>query len=371
VIETAHLRSRRGQENAHTEADVIRGAPMEIRLYKEEDRERWDRYVFQANTATCYHASGWKKIIEDSFGHKTYYLLAENEQHEMQGILPLVHLKSILFGNFMVSLPYVNYGGICADSREIEQQLFGAAVALASRKQAVHMELRHQADLCCGLPVKTNKVSMTLELRPRPGELWESFSAKLRNQIQRPMRELMHARLGAEEELDGFYSVFSQNMRDLGTPVYSKEFFQNILRGFPGSTKICTVYTAGGQPVAAGVLVGFKGRLEIPWASSIRTYNRHSPNMLLYWSALKYGCEQGYRVFDFGRSTRGEGTYKFKEQWGAKPVQLYWHYWIKDGGTLPELNPKNPKYRLAINIWKRLPLALTKFIGPALVKNLP
>jgi len=344
---------------------------MDIRLYTEEDREQWDRYVFQTDSATCYHASGWKHIIENSFGHRTYYLLAESGQNKIEGILPLVQLKSMLFGNFMVSLPYVNYGGICADSPEIGERLFTAAVALAGKKQAGHMELRHQTDLGRGLPVKTNKVSMVLALRPDPGELWDSFSSKVRNQIRRPLQEKMYANLGAEEELDGFYEVFSRNMRDLGTPVYAKSFFRNILRTFPGKTKICTVFTAGGLPVAAGFLIGFKKRLEIPWASSVRTYNRHSPNMLLYWSALKYGCEEGYGTFDFGRSTRGEGTYKFKEQWGAKPIQLYWHYWMKNGGALPELNPKNPKYRMAITVWKRLPLALTKFIGPSVVRNLP
>jgi hypothetical protein len=114
-----------------------------------------------------------------------------------------------------------------------------------------------------------------------------------------------------------------------------------------------------------------KDRLEIPWASSLREHNFCSPNMLLYWSALEFACDRGDRVFDFGRSTPGEGTYRFKEQWGAKPVPLYWHYWLRDGGALPELNPGNPKYRIAINLWKRLPVGLTRLIGPPIVKNLP
>ena len=344
---------------------------MEIRLFRKEDQEQWDRYIAQSNTSTCYHLIGWKKVIEKSFGHKTYYFLAEDAKKEIKGILPLVQLKSVLFGNFMISLPYFNYGGICADSDEIEHRLLDSAVALAKRENVSHLELRHMHDKGGDLPVKTNKVSMILGLRERPTELWESFSAKLRNQIRRPLREHMYAKVGREEELNSFYTVFSQNMRDLGTPVYSKKFFENILRSFPEKTSICTVYTAAGRPVAAGFLVGFKERLEIPWASSLRAYNHHSPNMLLYWNALQFGCDKGYAVFDFGRSTQGEGTYKFKEQWGAKPVQLYWHYWLRNGGPLPQLNPKNPKYRAAISIWKRLPVSLTKLIGPSLVRNLP
>ena len=159
-------------------------------------------------------------------------------------------------------------------------------------------------------------------------------------------------------------------MQHLGTPVYSKLFFKNILEEFPELTRICTVYNEK-EPIASGFLIVFKDRLEIPWASSLKKYNCYSPNMLLYWTALKLACDEGYQVFDFGRSTSGEGTYRFKEQWGAKAYPTYWYYWMRNGGPLPELNPRNPKYRMAIRLWKALPVALTRLIGPAIVKNLP
>ena len=180
----------------------------------------------------------------------------------------------------------------------------------------------------------------------------------------------MDARVGAGDELDSFYRVYSRNMRDLGAPAHSKSLFLNILQEFPESTWICCVYS-GDQPVAAGFLVGFKENLQLPWASSLRPYHRDSPNMLLYWTALKFACEKRFRVFDFGRSTPGEGTYRFKQQWGARLAPLYWHYWMRNGGPLPELNPKNPKYRTAINIWRRLPVSLTSRIGPSIIKKLP
>jgi hypothetical protein len=123
--------------------------------------------------------------------------------------------------------------------------------------------------------------------------------------------------------------------------------------------------------VASGFLVGFKGKLEIPWASSIRKYNRLGPNMLLYWSCLEFACDLGFQVFDFGRSTAGESTYRFKEQWGAIPYPMYWHYWLAEEGALPEINPGNPKYRLAIELWKKLPVPLTILLGPRLVRNIP
>lgn len=344
---------------------------MRVHLYSDKDQERWDDYVKRSDISSCYHQIGWKDVIERSFGHKTHYLLSEDRQENVKGILPLVHLKSLLFGNFLVSLPYFNYGGICADNMEVYTRLMEEAIRIAGREKAGHMELRDTRLLESALQVKTSKVSMQLEIPLTFDELWRSFPAKLRSQIRRPQKEGMYARIGREEELEGFYEIFSINMRDLGTPVYPRVFFKSILEAFPDSSRICTVYTRKGQPVASGFVVGFKERLEIPWASSLRDYNQYSPNMLLYWSLLKFACENGCKVFDFGRSTRDQGTYKFKEQWGAKPVQLYWYYWMRNSSPLPDLNPENPKYRTAINIWKRLPVGLTRLIGPFIVKNLP
>jgi len=344
---------------------------MTVRLYKETDRDRWDKYVMASDQASCYHLIGWKKVIEKTFGHKTYYLLSEDENLEINGILPFVHLKSHLFGSFAVSLPYFNYGGICADREEIGNELLQAATDIARSNGMKHLELRHVQNTVAGLPVKTSKVSMRLSLPLTGEELMKSFPSKLRSQIKRPLQEGMYTQVAGEEELDAFYAVFSQNMRDLGTPVYAKTFFKNILKVFPSNISIYTVYTREKRPVASGFLIGFKDMLEIPWASSLRIFNKLSPNMLLYWSILEFACNHQYKIFDFGRSTPDEGTYRFKEQWGSKPTQLFWHYWMKNGGPLPELNPHNPKYELAIKTWQKLPLWLTKIIGPSIVKNLP
>lgn len=344
---------------------------MGIRPLQPEDAQRWDDYVMRSDGASCYHLSGWQEVIGKSFGHRTWYLLSEDETKRISGVLPVVQLKSALFGNYAVSMPFFNYGGVVADTPHIAGDLIRAAIECAREAKAKHIELRHSQPFDNGLPVKTSKVSMRLDLPEAPEALWKSFPSKLRSQVQRPIKEGMYAALGREELLDDFYAIFAENMRDLGTPVYAKSFFRTVLKTFPGSTWICVVRTADRKAVAAGFLIGFKGMMEIPWASSLRGYNRLSPNMLLYWSVLSLACEKKYRCFDFGRSTPGEGTYRFKEQWGARPAQLYWHYWLENGGPMPELNPKNPKYRLAIAIWKRLPVGLTKMVGPAIVKNLP
>jgi serine/alanine adding enzyme len=343
---------------------------MSVRLYRESDEKRWEEYVAGSANATTYHQLGWKRVIEKSFGHRTHYLLSEDANLQINGILPLVQLKSFIFGNFFVSLPYFNYGGICTDRVECCGPLLQKAIQIANEEGATHLELRETAPLEGGLSFKMAKVAMKLTLPASPEALWQSFSPKLRSQIRRPQKEGFSVRIGQEAELDAFYQVFSTNMKDLGTPVYSKQFFREILRAFTGSTTICVVYN-GTEPVAAAFLVGFKETLEIPWASSLRDYNRLAPNMLLYWSVLSFAIEHGYRFFDFGRSTPGEGTYQFKAQWGATPTPLYWHYWLRTPGPLPEINPKNKKYRAAIEIWKRLPLPITRLIGPCIVRNIP
>lgn len=330
----------------------------------------WDRYVLDAPTATGYHLTAWRQVIEDTFGHRTVYLMARDGEGQIRGVLPLVLLASRLFGRFLVSVPFVNYGGVQASVQGVREQLLEAATQEARGLGAAHMELRQAEVLPICWPFKDHKVSMRLSLPNDFQDLWKNFPSKLRSQIRRPQKEGMVAKVGGSELLDEFYAVFSRNMRDLGTPVYGKRFFRSILETFPKETAICSV-SLNGSVAAAGFVYRFRDMMEIPWASSDRRFDRLSPNMLLYSSVLEYACRQGCRDFDFGRSSVDSGTYRFKEQWGAKPTPLYWYYWVKNEGLIPELNPENPRYRLAISLWQKLPLAVTNVLGPYLVKYLP
>jgi FemAB-related protein (PEP-CTERM system-associated) len=330
----------------------------------------WNSYAEQAPDATLYHMYNWRNVVQTTFGHATYYLAARSESGSVEGILPLVQLKSWAFGHMLVSMPFFNYGGICANTAVAREALLDAAVRLAADTNADFLELRHDAPWFTRLPTKTGKVAMTLTLPQSADALWKSFPAKLRNQVQKPQKEGLTAVIGHIDQLDAFYDVFSTNMRDLGTPVYPKAFFANILGTFPGRTWIVTILLDR-LPIAAGFLVGFRDRIEIPWASSKRKFNRYSANMLLYWRCLQLACDRNYHLFDFGRSTPGEGTFRFKEQWGATPRQLYWSYWMRNGGPMPQVNPQNPRYRAAINVWQRLPVAVTRELGPRIVKYIP
>lgn len=343
---------------------------MRVKCAEAADRPKIDRYIETRETASVYHRWGIGTVVEKSFGHRYRCLLCERDDGSVAGILPLVHMKSRLFGNLLVSMPFFNYGGVCADDAAGRDRLIAEAVRVAEEVGASHVELRQEKPLGNGFPVKTAKVSMRLPLPGSPEDLWKSLPSNLRSQIRRPQKEGMTARLGRHEEIGGFYKVFAINMTALGTPVYPERFFRSMLDEFPENTWICTVY-AGDNPVASGFLVGFKDRLEIPWASALRSYNRLSPNMLLYWNCLAFGCERGYAVFDFGRSSVGAGTHRFKEQWGAAETPLFWHYWLRGGGQMPDLSPENPRYRLAIEIWKRLPVSFNRILGPRIVRNIP
>jgi len=342
-----------------------------LTLPTEQDAaRRWDKFVAGASSATLYHRFVWRRVIEDTFSHRTFYLAAAGDGNEIEGVLPLAQLKSRLFGNMLVSLPFFNYSGICAASAQAKDALLDAAVDVARRTKADCIEIRHEDRAWHeASPGSAAKLAMRLDLPPTADELWKAFPSKLRSQVQKARKENLTAMVGRADQLDAFYAVFSANMRDLGTPVYPKAFFRNILDAVE-ETWIVAVYL-GEMPVAAGFLAGFRDRLEIPWASSLRAYNRLNPNMLLYWRCLELACERQYRVFDFGRSSPDAGTYRFKEQWGAKPTPLYRYYWLKNGGPVPEVNPANPKYRAAIAVWQRLPLAVTERLGPRIVKYIP
>jgi FemAB-related protein (PEP-CTERM system-associated) len=343
---------------------------MIVTEINKEDMTEWDQYVLRHPAASGYHLSGWRRVIEEAFGHQTRYLMAKPPQGNAEGILPLVLLSSRLFGRFWVSMPFLNYGGVLSNSAEAQQALLDAAVDAGKKTGASHIELRHVDPVEIEWPSKRHKVSMHLDLPSEFEALWKGFSSKLRSQIRRAQKEGMSVQIGGEETLDHFYEVFSRNMRDLGTPVYGRNFFRAILKQFPKEARI-TVVSLGERPLAAGFLFEFRETIEIIWASSDRRYNRLAPNMLLYSTVLEYACKEGFRRFDFGRSTPGSGTYRFKEQWGAKPVPLHWYYWLKEGGPLPELSPANGKFQLAIALWRRMPLSLSQWLGPRIVKFIP
>lgn len=341
-----------------------------VRIEQAPADDAWDAYVAAHSKGSLYHLSEWSRLIQDLYGHQEYHWRAYQGE-KLVGILPLTRLRSRLFGDYLVSLPYVNYGGALADSPAIEAQLMRAAAEAAVELGCSHIEFRDVAKREGEWPARVDKVAMELELPEDAEQLWKALRSKLRSQVRRPLKEKgVEVTTGGVELLQPFYAVFSRNMRDLGTPVYPQAMFRRILEALPQHARIVLV-THQQQPAAAGFLLQYRNRMEIPWASSLQEFNRLGVNMLMYWHALQAAIAAGCRIFDFGRSSIDSGTYRFKRQWGAQPRQLHWHYWLSAGQELPNLTPDNPKYQLAIRTWQRLPLPVANWLGPRLVRNLP
>jgi FemAB-related protein (PEP-CTERM system-associated) len=316
------------------------------------------------------------------FGHTCHYLTARTESGAITGVLPIVEIRSLLFGRSMTSLPFLNFGGVLASSPAVARQLLKSAGDLARSRRCRHVELRHVDRVFADLPCRQHKVTMRLGLRsaeavgspgpsgPGNGDLWARIDRKARNQVRKAQKSNLTVERGGAELVPAFYQVFSRNMRDLGTPVYPERLFDTVMRVFLDRARIIVVRLAG-VPVAAGLTIRTRHMVEIPWASSIRDYNHLCPNHLLYWHALETASSEGAAMFDFGRSTPDEGTFKFKEQWGAIPVQLNWEYWLDKGAGFPDISPKNPKMQLAIAVWQRLPVPVANVIGPRVVRGIP
>lgn len=341
---------------------------ISITLLEHKESE-WNAYVDKSQSASLYHRAEWRDIINKTYGHESFYFVARDINKNIVGILPLIRLSSHLFGNFLVSMPYCMHGGAVADHPSIEAMLIQQANLHASSLNIDHVEYRDNTPRK-ELPVRLDKVNMILPLPDTNTKLWMGYTSKLRAQIKRSQRENPIMRFGGKEFLDSFHVVYTHNMRDLGSPPHSKKFFLNILNFFPNNSWIIVLYL-NNQPVAGGFLIGYGNTLDIPFASTIRQANPLSINMFLYSEVLKFAVQSGFKYFNFGRSTKDTGTYRFKQQWGAQPDQQYWHYGLMKKGKVPLLSPANPKYSMMINMWKRMPVNLTKWLGPRIVKNIP
>ena len=312
----------------------------------------------------------WLNVLQAGLGHEIYALEATSSGCTV-GFLPLALVSSMLFGRFLVSLPYLNTNGVVAPAADVQADLIARAATLADELNVRYLELRHEVPIAHPAlnAALTSKVHMRLAL-PKTGEqLWKEFDPKVRNQVRKGEKGAFTVVWGAGELLDGFHDVISENMRDLGSPVYGKALFTEILSTFPRDAEICLV-REGEKPVAAALLLHGWGVTEVPTASSLKQYNPSNVNMLMYHHLLRRAVERGQRVFDFGRSTTEGSTFKFKKQWGAQPHPATWQYGVLQG-EVGDMRPDNPRYQRAIRLWQRLPIGLTRWLGPLIVRGIP
>lgn len=342
---------------------------MRLSIASDQDDRGWKDFVDQNETCVNYHRWDWKSVIEQAFGWKTYYLIAK-QGDAIQGILPLAGNRSFMFGNVLCSLPFFSEAGIASKSPEAADVLASEAIRLGRETQSKYIELRHAGESPIQWAAKRNKVTLVCDVFADPEENLHHLPTKMRTNVRRALKSGLEAQFGGNELLGDFYEIFCRKMRELGTPVYSKTFFESVLRHFPNETFVCRILHAG-KAVSAAFLTGYKGTLEANWSASLSDAMALRPNMFLFWQLICFAGQKGYRVFDFGRSSVGSGTYEFKLQWNTRVIPLHWNYWSASGEEALELNPNNPRYRAAIWVWKRLPLSATKLIGPPIARCLP
>lgn len=333
----------------------------------------------------------WRNVVHKTYSHKAYCFRAEDKCRS--SYIEFFHLNHWLFGNSLVSTPFADVGGFVSNQADdLDQKLLTEAIKVASRLCIPSVELRlnrplewlnqdYLADIGRNLPnarmepsfsVKTHKTRMVLELPDSTDTLMKSFKSKLRSQIRRPIKDGMCTVVGKKELIDDFYHIFRINMRDLGSPVHSIKLFESVLSEFRHTSDFILVYKKK-TPVAGAMVIGNGSVLSNPWASSLRTYRSSSPNMLLYWAMMEYGIQKRYKQFDLGRSTPGEGTYIFKEQWGANPETLYWYKISLSSDAkkfIDKQDDSDDGVGLMVKIWQRLPVSIASLMGPWIRKNI-
>lgn len=345
---------------------------MNIRLATDSDQNKWDTYVLTHPQGLPYHQFAWKAVVEEAYGFKGIYLVAEIND-EFAGVLPLIDFEGAFGRRMLISLPYCDAGGGLADNTTIVKALMNKAVILSRLKKTKGLQVRFSYPLdgiAEGHSMNVSKARMVLLLPESAVVLLGSFKAKLRSQIKKPIQDGLKAKMGGVELVDEFYQVFSENMRNLGSPVHSRKWVHAVVSKFDERAKVCVIYTPDGVAAAAGIALFHNETVSIPWASSLGCFKRLNANMLLYWSFLSFAADRKFKYFDFGRSTPGEGTYKFKEQWGAKPQELTWMTIPSEAHQGSYDFPMPITRKQVAEIWKRMPLGVCNFVGPFLRRQI-
>jgi FemAB-related protein (PEP-CTERM system-associated) len=340
---------------------------LNIRLIQPDDVRAWNRYVEQSADGTFFHRAEWRDIFESALAHRSHYLLAE-EGAQIRGVLPLVHIRSRLFSNLLGSLPFLAYGGILADDAETAALLENRAQSLGKELGVDFVEMRNRDTQREGWLTKGDYVTFRKEIPATVEGCMQMIPRKQRAMVRKGIKHGLESKV--EDDLSHFYGIFSESYRNLGTPVLSRGYYEAIQAAFGKDCEIMTIFKDG-EPVASVMSFYFKDEVIPYYGGSVAAARRWMANDFMYWELLRRASEAGLRVFDYGRSRVGTGSYRFKKHWGFTPEPLHFQYHLVRQADMPDLSPGNPKYRMAIAVWKRLPTALTRIVGPKIARGLP
>jgi len=331
------------------------------------DRQRWDKFVAHCPEATFFHRAGWEEVIQRTFGHATYFLYAEADG-VIQGVLPLGHINSRLFGKALISLPFCVQGGIAASTVEARVALEQAACELAGSLAVDYLEMRNPVRRHPAWPVKEDLyVGFRKAIDPDPEVNLKAIPRKQRAMVRKGIEAGLVAQ--DDDDIDRLFIAYSESVRNLGTPVLPRRYFRILKEVFGENCRVLTV-TLDGSLVASVLSFYFRDQVLPYYGGGTELARQVKGNDFMYWELLRRSCEQGIRIFDYGRSKLGSGSYSFKKNWGFTPEPLFYEYHLVKARQLPNINPTNPKYRLFIDLWKRLPLPLSRWLGPLIARDL-
>ncbi len=340
---------------------------LTVRPFVAGDRAAWTSFVHRSPDATFFHRIGWRDIIENVFGHRTHYLLAERGG-EIVGVLPLAQVKSVLFGHSLVSLPFAVYGGAAANDAGAREPLHTAAVDLARRLGVDHLELRNRVSHEPGWPRQDLYVTFRKSLAPDDDANMQAIPRKQRAMVRKGMQHGLASEI--DSSVSRFFALYADNAHRHGTPPFAKRYFEALQRAFGDQCEVMTVVTAQGRPVSTVLSFYFRDEVLPYYAGDVVEARDLAANDFKYWELMRRACERGCRTFDYGRSKRGAGSFDFKKNWGFDPQPLHYEYKLLKGSSIPQNNPSNPKYRAVIGLWRRLPRPVVNRIGPSIVRNL-
>ncbi len=334
-----------------------------------QDWQTWDSYVSNHPHGSVFHLSSWQNLIQFSFAHLPFHLIAKNQTGDIVGLLPLFLVRSRIFGRMLISTPQAAYGGILADSEAISDGILTKAKALAQKENVQFLELRNFHALeAPSLTTKDLYVTFRQELSSDSEKIFLSIPRKTRAECREGIKNGLEFRVN-EIGIDEFYTVYSRSVRDLGTPVFSKRLFANGPRVFGDNCKLFSVHWKG-KLVSAVWTLFYRNEVIPYYGGTIREYNRLAVNNFMYWMLIRYGCEKGFRVYDFGRSKKGTGSFDFKKRWGQVMTDLPYQYFLFRRKSLPDTSPLNPKFSLSIRLWRNLPLPIANTLGPLIARHL-
>lgn len=331
------------------------------------DGAEWNAFVRDQTSWTHFHLFEWTHVIEDILGHDCPYLAARTEAGALTGVLPLTRVRSPIFGHYLISVPFVNYGGPLGQDEAV-QALTRTAADMAAEEGADLLELRSRQELPLDLPASHRKITVLLDLPSDPEILWKDLDSKVRSQVRRPRKEGVEVRFGPDQ-VAPFHRVFAEHMHALGTPALGLSLFEALAGTFGDDCWFGCAYLDE-KPVACGAGFRWGDEFEITWASDLIAYRKIAPNMLLYWAFMERAIEHGLSVFNFGRCTPGSGTHRFKRQWGTRDQQLWW-YQRSSGETASTPSPNDDAWSWGPKLWRRLPLKVATALGPRIVRYLP